>query len=247
MFRVLTHRRKSRLTSPRFVAGSIAAHAFAALVVVSVSRAGPLPPPPVQTDTTIWDVPRPSDPPPPPPVEPARPMREGSTKELVAPTVVPRGITEPDPTEPSIDPRDYTGDGPIGDTIVARPRTSPADPPAGDQPPMLRDFSRGPLPGEYADTRPMLSNTAEAGRLLQRHYPPVYADAGVAGLTVVEIVVEANGRVRPGSARVVESSHPQFGDAALRIIERFRFQPATVGEEPVAVSVQIPIHWRPAN
>ena len=50
-----------------------------------------------------------------------------------------------------------------------------------------------------------------------------------------------------GSARVVEATHPLFEDATLRIIERMRFRPAKVLDQAVAVVVQIPIEWRPAN
>lgn len=249
MFRVLTHRRKSRLTSPRFVIGSVAAHVVAALVVVSVSRAGPLPTPPEDPEIIRYipvDPPAPEDPSP-PPVEPVRPVRQGDFKELIPPETVPDRIPDPDPTEPAVDPDDYSAIGIPADSVVPNPGPPPPSQPPGDGPRGGPDYRGMPFPESYVDVKPSLANSAEAGRLLQRHYPAIYADAGVPGLTVVEVVVEANGRVRRGSARVVQTSHEQFGEAALRIVERFRFSPGKVGEQPVAVSVQVPIHWQPAN
>ena len=78
---------------------------------------------------------------------------------------------------------------------------------------------------------------------MERLYPSVLRDGRVAGRVVVELIVEADGRVRPNSAQVVEATHPAFGEATLRAVERFRFRPAKMGGVPVPVRVTIPINW----
>ncbi|HEX5872670.1 MAG TPA: TonB family protein, partial [Longimicrobium sp.] len=67
------------------------------------------------------------------------------------------------------------------------------------------------------------------------------------GRVVIELVVDEEGIPVEGSARVIEASHPAFGDAALRAVDRFRFRPARIGGTPVPVRVTIPIQWTVPN
>jgi protein TonB len=78
---------------------------------------------------------------------------------------------------------------------------------------------------------------------MERNYPPQLRDARVSGRAVVEVIVDEDGRVRPGSARVIETSHPAFEDATLRAAERFRFRPAKIAGMVVPVKVAIPVVW----
>ena len=80
-------------------------------------------------------------------------------------------------------------------------------------------------------------------RTMERYYPSVLASSRVAGRVVVELIVDENGRVRPNSARVLETTHPAFAEATLQAVERFRFQPAKMMGVPVPVFVTIPINW----
>jgi periplasmic protein TonB len=66
----------------------------------------------------------------------------------------------------------------------------------------------------------------------------------VTGRVVVELVVSAQGRVEPGSARVISASHSGFSDVSLSAVEQFRFTPARVGPHAVRMRVQIPINWQ---
>jgi protein TonB len=84
-------------------------------------------------------------------------------------------------------------------------------------------------------------------RLLDRNYPEALSAAGVSGQVLLELVVDENGRVRPGSVRVVSASHEEFTAATLRIAERMRFRPARVDDRPVAVKVTLPIDWKTAR
>jgi periplasmic protein TonB len=244
MFRVLTSRRKSPLTSPRFIVGSVVAHLWVALVVATVSRAET----PTELTEVITELPvLPRDPAPAkPPVEPVRTDRpvptRGPNVQLQAPTTVPNTIAPEDPK--AVPQQPDTGLG-IGADLPG-PANGVRTEPTGNPDPTAHDENWVYSP-EMVEERPTLNNAGETGRLLERYYPPVYAEAGVAGRTVVELIVEANGRVRPGSVRVVESSHEQFADAALRVAERMRFRPAKIGDQAVAVIVQVPIDWRAAR
>jgi periplasmic protein TonB len=244
MFRVLTHRRKNPLTSPRFIAGSVIAHLWVALAVATVSRAAPAPEPePPIIEIPILPESKPTPPPPAPrptPPEAKRAPVVGPNVSVQPPTTVPKTITPEAPNTPAQDPD--TGVGGHGD-VKGTPPTDPPPPPAP-----------GPIGGvdyvyepDMVEVAPTLNNGVETGRLLQRFYPPVYADAGITGRTVVELIVDADGRVRPGSVRIVDSTHEQFADAARRVAERMRFRPAKVSNQPVPVLVQVPIDWRLAN
>jgi protein TonB len=68
-------------------------------------------------------------------------------------------------------------------------------------------------------------------------------DAGITGITVVELVIDRNGAVEPGSVTVEETTHEAFRAAAVRAAERFRFRPARLRGQPVPVRVSLPIEW----
>jgi protein TonB len=105
------------------------------------------------------------------------------------------------------------------------------------------------LPGDSiveeheAEQLPQLLNAREAQRMLERVYPDMLRDAGVTGRTTVQLVIDRNGAVQPGSVTVQETTHEAFRDAAVRAAERFRFRPARVNGKPVAVRISIPIEW----
>ena len=64
-------------------------------------------------------------------------------------------------------------------------------------------------------------------------YPPVMRNVGLAGLVMLEFVVDSSGRVEPGSARVVETTHPAFTAAVLKALPDARFRPGRSGGQPV--------------
>lgn len=57
-------------------------------------------------------------------------------------------------------------------------------------------------------------------------YPPVLAQAGVAGRVELEYVVDTLGRAEPGSLHVVTSTRPEFEAAARAAILGSRYRPA---------------------
>jgi TonB family protein len=173
--------------------------------------------------------------PPAPAYEPAGAAAPATALEV--PEVTPtEGIRPEAPGVEPIDLAKYQGNGPRGPAIVP-PTAQPAGPVTGGG-----GKSNGPYPLELVEERPMLDRTG-LNRALERNYPSLLRDSRVSGRVLIELVVDENGHPIPGSARVVEASHPAFAEATLRMAERFRFRPARINGTPVPVVVVIPIVW----
>lgn len=248
MFKVLTGEKKRRVISPATITASIAAHLvlLGGLVYASTGNTEP------SNTTDEPDIqyvelepeeptppPAPVEPPPPAPADdPVVPPVPGETLVVEEVTEVPKVIPPPNPAEPPVDPRDYRGQGPIG-TVIGPPTREPTEPVGPATQPTTEPF----VPTEdMVEVRPVLDRNG-LGRALERNYPPVLRDSRVSGRVVVQLIVDENGRPVPGSAQVIEASHPAFEAATLRAVDRFRFRPARMGGTPVAVRVTIPIVW----
>jgi periplasmic protein TonB len=75
-------------------------------------------------------------------------------------------------------------------------------------------------------------------------YPALLREAGVAGLVMVQVVVDTTGRPEAGSLRVVQSSNTGFDGAALATIRGSLFRPGRVWGRAVRVLVQVPVAFR---
>ena len=254
MFKVLSGEKKRRVISPATITASVAAHLLLVAGFVYAASAEPERVRPVEPDTILRYVELEPKAPPPPPIdeptppppadEPVKAPVPGETLEIPQVTDVPKVLPPPNPTERPIDLTQHTGQGRPGDYIG--PRNDDPKPPTGDPEPPA-----GP-PADYipreedVEVRPELDRNG-LSRALERHYPAILRDSRVSGRVVIEVIVDENGRPRPGSARVVEASHPAFGEAALRAVDRFRFRPARMGGTAVPVRVTIPIQWTVPN
>jgi len=244
MFNVVVEHRKRRIWSARTVAISVGAHVLV-LAGVVVAAANPDAPPPRVTTIELGPVPQkptqqPAKPTPPRPADQPPPVH-GRTLVLPTPTTVPHDILPPHDETP-VSSSEYSGEGPVG-TEIGPPDPGP-QPPLPPNPGPLHDYRTDVIPVEDAEVLPQLTNPRDAQRLLERNYPPILRDAGVTGHTTVVLVIDKDGRVEPGSVTVRESSHDAFRDAAIRAAERFRFRPARVQGQPVAVVISIPIEWQ---
>lgn len=248
MFKVLTGEKKRGVISPATITASVAAHLL--LLGGALFAAGG-----ESTDTglvredtlVIWEA---DDPPPTPQPaveqpKPPAPAQVDEPVEAPAPatrlevpevTEVPEVITPEAPGVAPIDPRLFEGNGPRGPVIVP-PTPGPTRPTTGEG-----GGTGGAYSLDVVEERPVLDRTG-LSRALERNYPAVLRDSRVSGRVVVELVVDEDGRVIPGSARVIEASHPAFAEATLRVVERFRFRPAKIDGTPVPVVVTIPILW----
>jgi protein TonB len=253
MFKVLTGEKKRRVISPATLTASIAAHLvlLGGLVYASTGDGGVIEV--VSTEMALPEYKEPEQPtppqvddpaPPPPPAvedQPEEPQAPVAALEIPDVTEVPQVIKPEAPATPPIDPRDFERDGPRGPVITPPP---PGGVPGGTE------TGQGTQPRgsnivfdeKNVEELPVLEREG-LGRTMERYYPSVLRDARISGRVLVEVIVDENGRARPGSARVIESSHPAFEQATLRVIERFRFTPAKVMGTPVPVRVTIPIQW----
>jgi TonB family protein len=173
----------------------------------------------------------------------------------------PAGIPAPDISAPAVSADDFGGRGAVGGVAGGTPVPAPPGPRGtggtgtgagtgtgsgtgsgtggtGTGPPT------GTFTANLVDRPAELTNAAEVARTMRSLYPQNLRHTGVTGRAVVEMVVSAEGRVEPGSARLISSSHPGFADVSLRAVESFRFRPARVGPHAVRMRVQIPITWR---
>jgi protein TonB len=251
MFKVLSGERKRRIISPATIAASIAAHVLllGGAVYAAAADSGPR-----ETLDGIVEIkdwvpepaqPEPVEPAPPPPApeqpdQPEVPKVPGETLQLEEVTEVPQTITPEPPGTPPVDPRDHSGIGRIGN-VIGEPRGEPAEvvPPTPPTPEPAKEWI---IDEGTVEERPSLDRNGLA-RAMERYYPPILRDSRTTGRVVIELVVDTDGRVREGSARIVEASHPAFGEAALRAAERFRFRPGKMAGIPVPVRVTLPIQW----
>jgi TonB family protein len=70
-------------------------------------------------------------------------------------------------------------------------------------------------------------------------YPAAMRKSGVRGEVVTRFILDSRGAVR--NARVISSSQPEFDQAALDSISKWRFRPGRKDGEPVATWVEVPI------
>lgn len=252
MFKVLTGEKKRRVMTPATITASVAVHLLLLGGLVYASTGDPAPVEPVEPDTVLRYVELEPKAPPPPAIEQPRPpapvdepVKTPVTGEvLVVPRVdsVPTGIPDEKDGAKPINVDDYRRDGRPGDIIGPRTTEEPR-PLTGDT---VAPEPTGPIRADLAEVRPVLQRNG-LSRILERHYPPVLRDARVSGRVVIELVVDEEGVPIEGSARVIEASHPAFGEAALRAVDRFRFSPAKIGSKAIPVVVTIPIQWTVPN
>lgn len=258
MFKVVAEPRKRRVCPPRAIAASAVFHL---LLLAGIAAALSAPRPELLSERGFFEFP-----PPPPPKPPERfPEQPTARPEPGHPPLAQAPVAQPDaqtfeiepaqaPAPSDLDlmpamPNRYSDAGPIGTAIGTPDHGAPpahaVEASGGHEYPRDDDVLDGDDIG--LETRPELSDPRGARQILQRSYPPLLRDIGATGRTVVQLIIGRDGRVEPGSARVLESTDRAFNDAAIRAVEQFRFRPATVRGRRVAVLVTIPIEWRVEN
>ena len=74
-------------------------------------------------------------------------------------------------------------------------------------------------------------------------YPPELFASGIPGSAVAEFVVDASGRIEPGTFEIFSSTHPAFAEAVTRALSNAHFTPATKDGEKVRQLVQQPFNF----
>jgi TonB family protein len=83
-----------------------------------------------------------------------------------------------------------------------------------------------------------------AGSCQAPSYPASLRAARMEGRVLLQFIVDAEGRVEPGSVRTIQSTHSAFDDAARRALLTCRYRPARANQQPVRALVQSPISFR---
>ena len=83
----------------------------------------------------------------------------------------------------------------------------------------------------------------QGGYQVRPSYPATARRLGIQGTTLLRIHVLVDGRV--GDVVVQETAgHPDLDQAAAEAVRRWRFEPARHGDDPVAMSVMLPVEFR---
>ena len=199
---------------------------------VQPPRARPQPPPPRQVAA--------------PTPRPAQPQPTAPAAPLVAPINVPTSIPKVDvnaiPTVANVaipaaePPRVATS------SVGSSSARSSSD---GDV--EGRSGTRGGL-GSGDANRAYSENQVERAvvptRPPQPRYPESLRSVSVTGEVVVRYIVDARGRVEPGSIKILSSAHNLFSEAVRRALLEARYRPAEVGGRAVRQLVEQPFIFK---
>lgn len=92
---------------------------------------------------------------------------------------------------------------------------------------------------------PQLKNLGDLHAILRRFYPEAERVRGGTGTVVIDLHVDADGRVT--AVDVVRSATPAFDEAARRVGMLLRFTPAFLGAQRVPVKLRQAIQFNLAE
>ena len=102
---------------------------------------------------------------------------------------------------------------------------------------LMKSFETGP---QHPDEAPKMLN-----KELPFHYPPSLYAKKVQGNVTLRLFIDRDGRVRPDSTQIVESSgYAAFDSAAIRGSQELQFVPAKTKGEPQPVTILFPVYFR---
>jgi TonB family protein len=216
-------------------------------------------PPPPKVHTAPEPPPEPKKPPPaakqpraePPRVRAPTPPRQVATpaprptQTVIAPTSVPVNLPPVNlKAAPTVDV----------DIRVAPPEI----PTSASKGSLVKTASDGDVEGRSGGTKGGLGSGASnkaysesqvdravvATRAAQPRYPDALRSVNVTGEVMVQYIVDARGRVEPGSIKILSTTHPLFGEAVRRALLEARYRPAQAGGENVRQLVEQPFIFK---
>jgi protein TonB len=211
---------------PRWVTTSMLTHAAILTLAVLATKGALDTRKVIPEESILLYIPKP-DPPPPvaqPKVQPApniivaEPPPKGF-QTVAAPIDIPNLIPPIDRNQKPLDPRDFTGigvEGGVAEGVVGGTGVVAKADAIYQATTALAGF----------DPAVLLSEPAPK-------YPAALDRAGVAGVVMVEFVVDTSGKAEAASLRVIESSHPAFEGAARTAVMGALFRPAHLAAVPV--------------
>jgi len=96
----------------------------------------------------------------------------------------------------------------------------------------------------HVEEQPELINRGTVASALSREYPRMMRATRQTGTVTLRFRVLEDGRVDRASVSVMALTHPDFAEAAVRVVYVMRFRPARVNRAPVPVWVTLPVVFR---
>jgi protein TonB len=94
------------------------------------------------------------------------------------------------------------------------------------------------------ETKPSLASVATFQRMVAESYPEDMKRRRMGGIAEIMFIVDATGKVEPGSVQLVDATQPAFGEAAKKALLQAGFKPGKVAGNPVRTQVSLPIVYR---
>ncbi len=195
----------------------------------------------IAVDTTMVFLKPPEAPPPPPPeqqvVVSANPPPQGF-QVVTPPENIPTEIPPVNLNE-RFDPKDFTGKGVEGGIAAGV---------AGGTGPVPTIEGEVFLAAEV-DEQPQMKSLNDCVSALTANYPAVMKSAGIPGKVSMQFVVNTDGRVDPGTVKIMSSSHKAFEQPAREVISSpaCTFKSGTSRGQPVRVLVQQGVSFKLAQ
>jgi TonB family protein len=95
-----------------------------------------------------------------------------------------------------------------------------------------------------AYTENQVDRTVQVTRPATPRYPEALKSVNVEGQVVVRYIVDARGRVEPGSIQILSTTHKLFADAVREALLEARYRPAEAGGHPVRQLVEQPFMFK---
>jgi protein TonB len=89
-----------------------------------------------------------------------------------------------------------------------------------------------------------VDKTVQVVRPAVPRYPEALKSVNIEGQVIVRYIVDARGRVEPGSIQILSSTHKLFADAVREALLDARYRPAEAGGHPVRQLVEQPFMFK---
>lgn len=164
-----------------------------------------------------------------------------TNEDAADPEVTVKALAQPQENPPAPPPPVHLDLQAIQQT-VDRVTPEPTQPFIGDPGfgPPIPDAPSGPRAPHLFNATD-LDRTPRAVSQIPPSYPYSMKNAGIAGLVLVDFVVDSSGQVT--SAHVVHASQPEFEEPTIRAVLRWRFEPGTRNGRKVPFRMQVPVSF----
>jgi protein TonB len=177
----------------------------------------------------------------PPPPRATQPQRAAPiTQPLIAPIRVPV----------SLPPVDLKGLPTVNDVPIPGPAKSSAIPTGGVVKSSDGDVAKGSGKGLGSGSSGRAYSESQVDRAVQvtraavPRYPDALKSVSIEGEVMMRYIVDARGRVEPGSIQVLSATHKLFAEAVREALLHSRYRPAEAGGQPVRQLVEQPFIFK---